>query len=829
MHRPSACLLLVLATMLVPREHAPAGVPLVDVNGLPYRWDLVTAQPNVIGGKVTFFPNSGSLRDEISGQKTALEAIRDAIHEWEIGTTAIRFQEDTSRPATGPNGTDRVNYVGFVQSGLDSLVLAVTTVTCDRPATCTSANLADMDITLNDRDFTWDTFSPGRAGIADIQGLVTHEWGHAIGCDHVPLRTSTMYALTQPGVTSLRSISPDDRSLVGANYPNALFQTATGSITGVVDLVGSTNDRAIHVVAVSVVSGEPESSTLTRPNGTYRLDGLPAGVYRIIAAPCLPLGASMNKFWASGSTSFLPSVLRQGAGNPAPILPLAVVAGQTIAAPAMSVAAATAPFEPNDSMSQATPIEVGQALCARFESGSDEDWYSFTGALGQKVTISVLSWGLGAAADPALELVGPSGSTVALQEDVRPPQIYRNQIEGQDLDVRLVGFALAQSGKYLLRLRDQISSPGGNGFYVLMLTPSSDAPSTVLTSVSATPSRLDATGASVSGIVVRPKRETGDDIGPGATVTLSHMGDGVASVVTDAGDGTYVAHVTSPAAAGQDRFTVVVATPQGTATLLDAFSLVYLGPVDAAKSTFTVIPRRVAAGVLAQSTVMLVPRDAQGEPLGLRRTVLFGLVAPQGAALVGPVDLGDGSYGDTVKGTALRGDGVVSASVDGVALGATARISFGFGFAEVLADVVADVQGYIATQGLSSKGAKALAKSEHAAAAAISVVADGGPKAERRAVAAAQAILSQVISGRAKAGVPLPSPGTERDLAGSIREAAARVIAAAVAVSAGDRRKVDAANAALAKGDAAASAEDVKKAAAQWRSAYERVLSLQPR
>src|SRR5438128_1661068 len=82
----------------------------------------------------------------------------------------------------------------------------------------------------------WDTFTPGRAGVADIQGLVTHEWGHALGCDHVPLRTSTMVPKTDAGVISLRSIAPDDRALVGSIYPNAAFQATTGSIAGVVHL-----------------------------------------------------------------------------------------------------------------------------------------------------------------------------------------------------------------------------------------------------------------------------------------------------------------------------------------------------------------------------------------------------------------------------------------------------------------------------------------------------------------------------------------------------------------------------------------------------------------
>jgi hypothetical protein len=806
----------------VPRETAPGGVPLVDKNGVPYRWDLTTDQPNVQSGHVTYYPDPGSLRDDVIGQQTPLEAIRGGVHEWEIGTTSIRFTEDTTRKAAGPNGLDRVNWIGWVPSGLNSLTLASTTVTRD------GSKITDMDVALNDRNWTWDTFAPGRAGIADIQSLVTHEWGHAIGCDHVPLRTSTMYFATNSGIISLRTLAPDDRALVGSMYPNPAFHATTGSLAGTVDVVGTTNDRAVHVVAVSVVSGEPAASTLTMPDGSYRIDGLPAGAYRVIAAPCLPLKGSMNDFWASGATSFLPSVARQGAANPAPVLSLAVVPGQTTNVPAMSVAAATAPFEPNDTMAQAKPIEIGDALCARFESGGDEDWYGFTGAAGQKITVNVLAWGLGAQADPAVRVVDSVGTPIALQDDARPPSLYSNQIEGQDLDVRLMGVALPASGQYYVRLRNQTATPTGNGFYVLFLTLSSDAPSTVLTTVTATPSRLDANGASVSAIVVRPKRETGDDVGPGATVTLTHSGGGAVSAVTDAGDGTYTAQVTAPATPGTDRFTVGITSGDGTATILDAATLVYLGPADDAKTTFDVSPRRIDADVPAQATVTLVPRDAQGELLGKGRAIVLTLVAPTGASLVGTLDLSDGTYADTIKGTTPHGNGLVSASVDGRALGAKAAISFGFALADVLTDVQADLARYLAAPGLAKNAAKAFTKAQPVVTKALAELGAAAPNAEAHAVAAAQTALTDVVLGRRTARVPLANPGTERDLARAIREAAAAAIARAVVVTKTDAARVAAANADLATGDAAFTTNNPAKSAAAWRRAYTRVKPLLP-
>jgi hypothetical protein len=824
----TALCLLALAAVLVPRGPTTGGVPLVDDQGVRYGWDLTTEQPNVQGGKVTYFPAPATLRDESIGQKTPLQAIRDGVASWQVGTTSIAFAEDTSRTAAGVNGTDRVNWIGWVSSGLDSLTLAATTITR------TDSTLTDMDVALNDR-FSWDMFEPGRAGIADIESLIAHEWGHAIGCDHVPLRASTMYPNTLPGVISLRTLSPDDRALVGSMYPNANFAATTGTIAGNVDVAGTANDRAVHVVAVSVATGEPAASTLSRPDGTYSITGLPAGVYRVIAAPCIPI-ASMNAFWSkTGTTRFVPSVLRQGGSNPGAIVPVTVATGQTATVAPMTVADTSAVFEPNDTSAQATPIAVGDAACARFESGADQDWYAFDGVAGQKVTIAVLCWGLGADADPALTLLDTAGQVAQIQDDVRPPSLHFSQIEGQDLDVRVAGVALTQTGVYRVGLRNEKGTSGSNGFYVLLVTPSSDAPSAILTQVTVTPPRTDAGSGQTSRIVVRPRNETNDDVGPGAAVTITHSGAGTLTPVTDAGDGTYYADVTAAATPGDDLFTVSCTSAQGTATLLDAAKIVYLGPADPARSTFTVVPRRLDIAPLApdpalvtQATVSFVPTDARGEALGPGRTVAFTLVAPGGASLGGPFDFGDGGYGDSVHSGTARGTGAVSASVGGAAFGADAPVAFGFGLFEVLTATRADAALHSAVPGVSKKAMRAFAKADALAAKGLARLAEGGPKAESRAIAAAQAALAQVALGRKKAHVALPDLGTERDLARAIRESAAAAIEAAVPDGRRDERRIADAREDLVSGDAAYAGGAAAKPASRWRRAFSRVLPLQP-
>lgn len=245
-HRPFLATVLAAAAGAIVVSPTPTNVPLVDPDGTPYRWDLDTAQPNVVGGAVTYFADVSDLRDTINGPTSATGAIQAAVRAWEVPTTRIRFAAD-ARPqaANGRNGFDRVNWIGWSSTELGRATFAATFPTRN------GSQIVDMDVVMNDRDFSWDTWAEGVPGDADIQALVTHEWGHAIGCEHVPLRASTMYFSTTEGVVSLRSLASDDAALIGSIYPNQEFLDGTGTILGRVDVAGTKNDRAAHVVAVS--------------------------------------------------------------------------------------------------------------------------------------------------------------------------------------------------------------------------------------------------------------------------------------------------------------------------------------------------------------------------------------------------------------------------------------------------------------------------------------------------------------------------------------------------------------------------------------------------
>jgi len=810
----------VVATALLVIAVATAGVQLVATDGSPYSWDLDTPQPNVVAGKVTYFLDSRGTQDIVTGPVSDLTAARAGIAEWEIGSTRIRFDEDATRRANGKSASDRVNYVGWVNSGIGRLTLALTF------PTRSGSDILDMDVLFNDRDYEWDTSSPGRLGVADIQAIMTHEWGHALGADHVPLRESTMFFSSTTGATAYRSLAADDIALVGSLYPNDTFRQTTGTLRGSVTRFGASDHRAIHVIAVSLVSNIPAASTLTQPDGTYEIHGLPRGAYRMIAAPTVPLGGAMNSFWTSGNTTFLPAVLRDPGGNPGATRTVWVQPDAVTDVTDFEVAVGATPLEPNNSLGQATLVDLGDAVVARLESGGDEDWYAFDATAGQNVTVSILAWQIGSKVDPALTFTGANGVPIAAQSDFRSGSVFSTRPQGPDLDARLVGLEIPSTGRYFVKVRNQAAGVQNDNFYVLFVSPASDAPSAALTSVEAAPARIDADGTSTTTLVVTPRTEAGDDIGPGATVTLAHDGGGSApETATDAGDGTYTAIVSAPRAPGRDRFTITVATDDGLAVLADAAVIVYLGPADTDASELVLRPRRIAADGIDEAVVELLPRDALGESLGAGHSVVLRIAGVTGSTAGVALDYGNGVYATVVTAGGAPGAATLSAEIDRTEIGPFGVLQIGFDLGEVNAQAAADAEVFLLIGGLKKKAASAL----RSVVKKVDGVADAlAAQKTKTAVSRTLKVLAKFVRAEKKAKGLLPALGTTNELAQAVREAAQAVIATSEIVTDKDQKKLDQARDLVLEGDAFLAVGDPEKAASRYGKAYRRAFALQP-
>ncbi len=134
-----------------------------------------------------------------------------------------------------------------------------------------------------------------------------HEIGHALGLQH----TWTGAAMSQDvlrNTSRARPIDVDDVAALSVLYGTPGWNANYGSISGSVNF---SNGAAVNLASVVAISpAGPAISTLTNPDGSYQIQGLPAGSYQVYVHPLPP-----DAIAANGSGLLLPSDL---SGNPFP-------------------------------------------------------------------------------------------------------------------------------------------------------------------------------------------------------------------------------------------------------------------------------------------------------------------------------------------------------------------------------------------------------------------------------------------------------------------------------------------------------------------------------
>ena len=167
-----------------------------------------------------------------------------------------------------------------------------------------TGNIAEADVSINPRpraeDGTQLQFSTdGTPGTYDLEATFTHEIGHLLGLDHSAVLSSTMQGRQAfngtfglPALTE-RTLSEDDRQKVRSLYgPKVRLGRIEGRLADnrVAGMLTPLN--GVNVWAESVVNGRVIASDVTADDGTYKLEGLTPGQYRVIVAS----GSDAQKF-----------------------------------------------------------------------------------------------------------------------------------------------------------------------------------------------------------------------------------------------------------------------------------------------------------------------------------------------------------------------------------------------------------------------------------------------------------------------------------------------------------------------------------------------------
>ncbi|HUQ34106.1 MAG TPA: matrixin family metalloprotease [Pyrinomonadaceae bacterium] len=147
------------------------------------------------------------------------------------------------------------------------------------PATGT---IMEADVVINPAaQFSTD----GAPGTYDLEATLTHEIGHVLGLEHSNEAGAAMQprqgtnGLYEQAATSSRTLSDDDRAGAHALYgAHENFGIIAGTIK---DAAGGPAVGA-HVFAEDTATGRVVAGNETLANGSYRIEGLPPGRYRLV-------------------------------------------------------------------------------------------------------------------------------------------------------------------------------------------------------------------------------------------------------------------------------------------------------------------------------------------------------------------------------------------------------------------------------------------------------------------------------------------------------------------------------------------------------------------
>ena len=216
----------------------------------------------------------------ITGDSDPVNAIGAALATWSgVPTSAVRFAAQRSTAAVN-NASDRQHVMVFSDTpDIRSILGDAVAITAIYYVVADGA-ITDTDIIFNPRYTFSTTFADDTM---DLQSVVTHELGHALGANHTNVLGAAMFQSGLANDNCQASLSSDDIAFVSSLYP-ASGGNGFATVAGRAALEGGQPLRGGMVTALNPSNGVTVSGFTSLADGSFRFQA-PVGDYLLYVEP----------------------------------------------------------------------------------------------------------------------------------------------------------------------------------------------------------------------------------------------------------------------------------------------------------------------------------------------------------------------------------------------------------------------------------------------------------------------------------------------------------------------------------------------------------------
>ncbi|HKQ99050.1 MAG TPA: matrixin family metalloprotease [Pyrinomonadaceae bacterium] len=287
MRRPRTALFLLATVILSAVSVRPYTLQLTDAsNSAQVRWPTNTIT-------ITLSTSLTTPQSNIKAGSDVLGAARRALRRWEE-VANIRFKvassdvQSVSAPGTRGDGLSLITVAHTAENQATFSGAASEMSGRTRIFSTVSGQINEADVVLNPgQSFSSD----GTTGTYDLEATFMHEVGHLLGLEHSAVLGATMQPRQgRNGIYNLtrrapRVLSEDDRAGARAIYGARLGAGVRGAIAGTISFSSGAPVFGANVWVEEAGTARVIASNVTLANGSYHIEGLQPGSYRVFAQP----------------------------------------------------------------------------------------------------------------------------------------------------------------------------------------------------------------------------------------------------------------------------------------------------------------------------------------------------------------------------------------------------------------------------------------------------------------------------------------------------------------------------------------------------------------